>query len=510
MKSAYLLRATTVAVLLALALGACGSKDKDGEASSAEDGSAAGTLSLPGTKIVSVEISGQGYTREEAVDDALAMAVAQVNGKAFAGGNAGKVRGAIKDFKILSEEEVTRKIPDRKDVVDVQAKESSSGRYAAGGGAAGTASGRDGGSFAVAGSYSEEGSSEHDSSLKVTRSASGSERVWQVKVSANVIQYDAGTGGNRPWIVVALPRTSVDAFEIGDSRHPADEIAERIRRGLVDQLGQSNRYLVIDRSFTAEIDAELQNVMSESANPADVVRFGQRLTADILVVPVVEYFEYRKNVRKLKLSGRELISYAGGFKGSVAVMNVATGQLITNETFSVPFPTTEPRAFGPGVDAQGVADRIVRDWTAQFVGSLIRKTFPVTILSLEGSDAVLSQGGSLLKQGATYELVLMGKEILDPQTKQSLGRTERPIGTVTISRVDPNLSYGQVTLKRPLAAGEFRQGAIELRGEVDSPATGGGAAGPAESQPAASAEPAPAPASQQKRKKNEFDEFLEE
>lgn len=451
---------------LLLLLSACGNdtSSKDGFGESFEP---PGAASLPDIKIVTVEGSGQGYTRDAAVDDALAMAVAQVNGKAFSEGNASKVRGAVKDFKILSQKEVVRKIPDRKDELSIKASESTSGSYAENGLGAIAASGP-GGSAAVAsaGSYSASGSSSSDASLNVTTSSKGSERVWEVKVSANVMQYDGGADAGKPRIVIANPKTSLAAYTIGDTTQPADEVADRIRRSIADKVTQSNRFLVIDRSFTDEVGQELQNVMNASANPNDIVKFGQQLTADILVVPVIEFFEYKKTVRTLKLSGRELVSYAGGFKGSVAVLNVATGQLVFNETFAVDFPSTEPRAFAPGVDAQGMANEIVDGVTEKFVGSLIRRTFPVSVLSLDGTTVVLNQGGSTLKQGVTYELVRMGKELKDPQTKQSLGRTEQPYGTVTITRVDPNLSYGEVALKSEIPAAEFRQGMFEVRGEI--------------------------------------------
>jgi hypothetical protein len=461
-----------------------------------------GSISLPGTKIVKVEVLGYGYTREEAVDDALAMAVAQVNGKAFSGGNASKVRGAVKDFKILSQKEVVRKIPDRKDELTVKASESSSASYAeSGSGALAVAGARGSGAIASSGSYGASGSSSSDASLNVTTSSKGSERVWEVKVSANVLQYDGGADAGKPRIVIANPKTSLASYMIGDTAQSADEVSERIRRSIADKITQSNRFLVIDRSFTVEVDQELQNVMNASANSNDIVKFGQKLTADILVVPVIEYFEYKKTVRTLKLSGRELVSYAGGFKGSVAVLNVATGQLVFNETFAVDFAATEPLAFAPGVDAQGMATKIVDGLTEKFVGSLIRRTFPVSVLSMDGATVVLNQGGSTLKNGATYELVRMGKEFRDPQTKQSLGRTEQPVGTVTITRVDPSLSYGEVNLKAPIPAAEFKQGMLEVRGEIVS------ATARAAASSGSGARQAVKPA---KSEKDDFDDFLEE
>lgn len=506
-------RGTLLAALVAvLALVAGCEKGSDSEEEGGDGVPPSGAAALPGTKEVEVEVSGQGYTREAAVDDALAMAVAQVNGKTFAGGDASKVRGAIKQFDILDEEEVMRKIPERRDGVSVTAKDSSSGSFSASGSASADASvtGYGSASYAAAEAYSASGEAKSESSVEVVRESKGKERVWQVKVKAVVLQFDGGAEAGKPRIVIADPKTSSSYYQVGDTRLSAAEISDRIRRMISEDISQTSRFQVIDRGFEDELDAELSNALGANANPNDIVRLGQRITADILIAPVIEYFEYRKSVRTLKLSGRELISYSGGFKGSVAVLNVATGQLLFTESFSVDFPTTEPRAFGPGVDALGVSDKAIDGLVTKFVENLTRRTFPVSVISLAGTSAVLNQGGTMLKQGSTYEIVRMGKEMFDPQTKRSLGRMEEPFGTIRITRVDPSMSYGDLALKGAIADSDFKPGMLEVRQELRVVEV---ATPSASAEASASSASASAQSSARKKKSKEdedLDDFLNE
>jgi hypothetical protein len=104
--------------------------------------------------------------------------------------------------------------------------------------------------------------------------------------------------------------------------------------------------------------------------------------------------------------------------------------------------------------------------TQQFISKLLQKTFPVSVISLSGSDVVLSQGGAAVRQGARYRAVLLGDTLTDPQTGQSLGRTERDFGTILVARSDPNTAYGVLEGGPSLAPGQFRPGLIELREEV--------------------------------------------
>jgi hypothetical protein len=56
----------------------------------------------------------------------------------------------------------------------------------------------------------------------------------------------------------------------------------------------------------------------------------------------------------------------------------------------------------------------------------------------------LSQGGQSVKAGMRYAVTSLGKELKDPQTGASLGRSETPCCDVVIDRVTDKLSYGHL------------------------------------------------------------------
>jgi hypothetical protein len=436
-----------------------------------------------------------------------------VNGKVI---GRDKVRGAVKSYKILSEQEVERKIPSRRDEVavkehaDVASSEKGSYGYSAAAGASGRSSNGESasasGSASGSGGYSSSGSASANHDTTVTRSSSGTERVWMVKVGADVVKFKEGADASKPRLVVALPKVTAAHYPMGDAEMPAAEAGTQLQHSLSEAVQQTNRFLVIDRSFDSEINGELETATGPNANQSDIVKLGQRLTADVLVVPVIEYLEYRKNVRHLALANKDLISYSGGFKGRVTVVNVATGQLLMNESYALDFPTTEPKMYGPGVDAKGITDKALAGLSDKFVHSLIQRMFPISIVSMEGTTVVLSQGGTSVVEGATYKVVKLGAPVVDPQTHQSLGRIEKPFGTVTIAKVQPTMSYGELSAAQPLAAGEFKPGLLEIR-ERESPPVA------AKTPDSRSDTPEAAPATHKgkaeaKKAKSEEDDFL--
>jgi hypothetical protein len=77
----------------------------------------------------------------------------------------------------------------------------------------------------------------------------------------------------------------------------------------------------------------------------------------------------------------------------------------------------------------------------------------------------LSQGGQAINENMRYRVYLLGKEIKDPQTGQSLGNMESLCCDVVINRVTPNLSYGVLDdIKVDLSAAQ--PGALQVRESV--------------------------------------------
>jgi hypothetical protein len=59
----------------------------------------------------------------------------------------------------------------------------------------------------------------------------------------------------------------------------------------------------------------------------------------------------------------------------------------------------------------------------------------------------LNQGGKRFTEGELFEIHKKGSDIVDPDTKQSLGQEEIPLATVKITKVLPRISYATLVKK---------------------------------------------------------------
>lgn len=472
---------------------------------------ASGQPDFGGVTRVSREVEAVGSTQELAVLAALQMAVAQVNGVRVAsqmqavragmavsvdGQPAADVRseafvqkllaasqGAVTGFEILSQQEIDK--VDEEAVARVRASDggysytaSSSSDASVQVRASGQASAQDaGGSAQASRSFDGSATSRESATVDARRGPSSyasdssyrkMRSYWKVRVRAEVAQYRAPDDQGRPKIVVALPRTQATSYPIGDAQVASAEVAQAVRSRLSDILTRTQRFTVLDRELGAELQAEVDHIQSGNVRVQDAARVGQQLAADLLLVPTIERFEYPRQVQKLRMSDRELVSYSGGGRVTLRLLNAATGQVIMSDSFEHKLADADPSTMPRNIDGRGMAAQMMDALSGQIGTAIVTEIFPVTVVSLDGQQVVLSQGGDALRVGERWQAVALGHELKDPQTGRSLGRDEMPVGTIRIERVASRMSYGAFEDSAPSLATAFKPGDIQLRHRLGS------------------------------------------
>ena len=462
-----------------------------------------------GVTKVSREVEAVGSTLELAVVSALQSAVAQVNGVQVAsqlqslrqgldvsvdGQKAASVRadafvqrmvagsqGTVLGYEVLSQEEVDKL--DEETVAKVRASDGGY-RYSASSSsdssvkvkASGDSSASAGDARARAsGSYSGSASSSESADVDIKKGASSyssdvshkkMRSYWKVKLRAEIAQYKAADEKGQPKIVVVLPKTMVARYPVGDSNVAAEEVARAVRGRLSDILTQTKRFIVLDREFGADMQAEIDHINSGNVRAQDSARIGQQLATDLLLIPTIERFESPKSVRKLRMSDRELVSYSGGGRITLRLVNAATGQVVMSQSFEHRLADADPSTMPRVIDGKNMATSMMDSLAGQIGGVIVTEIFPVSVVSLDGDQAVLSQGGESLLVGQRWKAVYLGEELKDPQTGNSLGRKETPVGVIRIDRVASQTSYGTVEEGGKLSDKPFKPGIIELRGQL--------------------------------------------
>jgi curli biogenesis system outer membrane secretion channel CsgG len=313
---------------------------------------------------------------------------------------------------------------------------------------------------------------------------------FKATIEARIAKFTASADMQKVKVVIGQIRFDSASLPMGDRSVSSAEVGQTIRQRISDALVQTGRFAVLDREFSPDIEGELDMIKTGQAPSAELAKLSQAATADIVWSGRVSSLAYHRHARQLKTSDRELVSYSGGWAISEKLVNVATRQVMASDSLRGEAPSMAPTTLGAGVDGQKVLEDMTSDMVNQVVSSVLRRTFPVTVVSRDGTQVVLSQGGQALKEGSRYELVGMGAELKDPQTGQSLGRVEQPCCELVVERVTPNLSYGRLENVRS-NLDQLPLGGLQLRKELKGVAV---AVAKAQAAGVAEAPTAPAPA----------------
>ncbi|WP_377710142.1 CsgG/HfaB family protein [Paraburkholderia denitrificans] len=455
-----------------------------------------------------VEVTATGSTLQVAVNNAIRLAIEQVNGKridaaslqvatnasggaadvsspAYAEMIASATSGAVSHFQILSQKQISTPTStdeeslkasqgaswnkgsvdasdSSKTSVSQQAEASAHNDYAG-------ADARSSGKVSSSESDSLRGSwDQHQGAKKVDYDKKHVEYTtqWEVRIGADVATYRESEGAKLTRVVVAQPQVRQATYQVGDSAIPSDAIASEVQEKIADALTQTHRFTVLDRNADAQINAEISRIQAGNTTPADTARLGQQLAADLIVIPTIDRFEYIRHEHKLEMADRTLVSYSGGGGVGFRVVNAVTGQMVMSQSFKYDFPSSAPTTLGAAADGKALASGMMDSMDHSIVASILQSTYPLSVVQVQGKNVVINQGGDAVREGATYQAVTLGKPIIDPQSGQSLGPTETPCCSVQVDRVSTNMSYGHIVENNVAIPAPFTPGSMELRAQV--------------------------------------------
>jgi curli biogenesis system outer membrane secretion channel CsgG len=223
------------------------------------------------------------------------------------------------------------------------------------------------------------------------------------------------------------------------------QFADDVRNKVVDFLTQTRKFAVMDRTYENISNNELDRLRDPNVKSAELARLGNKVGIDFIVVPKINNFSSKKYIRRSKLSGKKTTRFSSRVDLSLRVIDVATSQIKFSKNLTVRSDIPS-KARLASKTARSVSDLI------------INSIFPPRVISVSEVSLTINQGGDSFSKGRRFLLYKLGKRLFDPVTRESLGREEISLGTVSvISATDrvTQLNKGKIkfNFRDALAAG---------------------------------------------------------
>jgi TolB-like protein len=256
--------------------------------------------------------------------------------------------------------------------------------------------------------------------LSVERQSDGP-FLARLQVEVERFQPTTPTGDTRRRLVVS---------EFRDENRRETEFGRQLRDRLVQHLTQSRRFAILDRDANQAYDREMALLMTD-APLVERVRVGQVLGADYVVIGRMRGVGATRTEQSISIAGETVVRSSARGTLDFQVLEIATRQVRWAASVAV----------GNSGNLSAVLEEM-----ATSVGREITQTiYPMRMVRADSSqEIILNQGGVTVTVGQRFRAMLLGEELKDPYTGESLGQVEREIGVVEVQRVDTRVSYARL------------------------------------------------------------------
>ncbi|MDR1190261.1 MAG: hypothetical protein LBK60_01175 [Verrucomicrobiales bacterium] len=275
------------------------------------------------------------------------------------------------------------------------------------------------------------------------------------RVSAKIARYlDPQTQRKR--LALVPFRAAADGFIVSGKKVPAADITSELSQALAVNLVSARKFAVLDREYLNEISREHQLIASSAVSDDELCKLGALAGADYLVCGTLRDFTTASEALTVPGAGGATVAQlTGGAALGLRILDVATSQIKFADSLNF-------RLLLAGA-GQSTSMELCDIAAAGLAQKIMEAIYPLMVISADGGEVVLNQGGEMVRAGARYELFTFGAEMIDPVTGESLGRREKKCATVEIVESKPKFSEARVLEQTGDLAELLKQGKIAAR-----------------------------------------------
>ena len=234
----------------------------------------------------------------------------------------------------------------------------------------------------------------------------------------------------------------------------AEQMSQSLMEQFINSVNATRKFQVVVRGDLKELVAD--DDKARALNPDKVKGFNLADTKYLTVLTVDDYEDQTQRLEQ-KITNTTLTKRTIRLSLIAKIYEAATGKLLESTSKSIS-STDAQQTLNEATNDAEVTDALVRtvvkesaDWAATQVADVI---FPVKVIAKTDKTVTVNRGeGSGMAADQVWRVFAVGKEMIDPDTKEVLGREEVEIGKVRITDVLPRFSRATVLDDRGISEG---------------------------------------------------------
>jgi curli biogenesis system outer membrane secretion channel CsgG len=247
------------------------------------------------------------------------------------------------------------------------------------------------------------------------------------------------------------PTTSLATAVKPDKKIEMGRIIESLDGQLTAAIQATRKFDLVGRSDLADITKEQDLGASGNVDAKTAAQAGKLAGAKYLLVTTVD--DFQDYVEKATFEGTGRSATKRVFRLSVVgkVYDSSTGKLLESvslQTGNDEFKKIQEERSYVVKDSELSDDMITavsHDMAQKIANRIADVIFPAKVLVKRDKEVTINRGeGGGVTVGDTFNVFAQGEELIDPDTKESLGREEVKVGKVKITQVNPKTSTADI------------------------------------------------------------------
>lgn len=229
-----------------------------------------------------------------------------------------------------------------------------------------------------------------------------------------------------------------------------ERVVQSLDGQLIDRINATRKFQVVGRSDLKEVLKEQAFSGSGNVDTGDGAapqQFKMAGAKYILVTTVDDFQDYIETAT-FKGTGRSATKRVIRFSCVGKIYDTTTGKLLESTNFQISNKDiSEERAYSTkdGMLSDELLVAIARSMAEKIANRAADVIFPPKILSRRNKQVTINRGdGTDIAVGQVWNVFATGEELIDPDTKEDLGREEVLVGKVKITNILPKTSSAEI------------------------------------------------------------------
>lgn len=260
---------------------------------------------------------------------------------------------------------------------------------------------------------------------------------YEAIIEILTVEYKApGNSAHKRRKMVIVPSYTENlAFNVLNRTKTTKDVSYNLSQELTNAITQTRKFAILDRGNKNAYRGEKQVILSPSAHKDEVLKLGQVLGADYLVVSTIKEFKIAKETKTIESIGQKVSKLKAFATVNYQILTMSTRQIKWSNTMDFEFQVK-------GNNDQQIYYNVMKKISRDLTNEIIENIYPIRIAKVSGNgDAILTQSAPL---GTVYNVYSTGEKMFDPYTKEFLGYDEVKTGTIEINRSLAKVAYAKV------------------------------------------------------------------